>query len=155
MIEVFPNEATLAIEAAAAAAQALAGALASRGQASLIGTGGRSPAPVYDVLCHVDLDWRAVRVSLSDDRFLPPSSPDSNERLVRDRLLLGRAAAATYVPLYSDQPDPETAARLAEPAIAQMLPCDMLFLGLGEDGHIASLIPGSPVMEAVRVPPSA
>ncbi|MFD3264799.1 6-phosphogluconolactonase [Phenylobacterium ferrooxidans] len=148
MIETFADEAVLAAAAAAAAADVLRAGLALRGHATLIGTGGRSPAPVYDALREIDLDWGRVTVSLSDDRFLPMTSPDSNERLVRERLLQGRAAAATFLSLYANTPSPEAAADIAEPQLRALAPFDMLFLGMGEDGHVASLIPGSPVMEA-------
>ena len=148
MIESFADEAALAAAAAAATVSALAAGLHARGHASLIGTGGRSPAPVYDRLKDADLDWGRVTVSLSDDRFQPVTSPDSNERLVRERLLVGRAAAATFLPLYANGPSPEVAADIAEPHLRALAPFDMLFLGMGEDGHVASLIPGSPVMHA-------
>lgn len=148
MIETFADEAALAAAAAAATADVLRAGLALRGHATLIGTGGRSPAPVYDALRDADLDWGRVTVGLSDDRFLPMTSPDSNERLVRERLLQGRAAAATFLSLYANTPSPEAAADIAEPQLRALAPFDMLFLGMGEDGHVASLIPGSPVMEA-------
>ena len=148
MIETFADEAALAAAAAAATADVLRAGLALHGRATLIGTGGRSPAPVYDALREVDLDWGRVTVGLSDDRFLPMTSPDSNERLVRERLLQGKAAAATFLPLYADTASPEAAADIAEPQLRALAPFDMLFLGMGEDGHIASLIPGSSVMEA-------
>lgn len=146
MIETFANEAELAAAAAKATVAALAAGLAVRDQASLVGTGGRSPAPVYDALQNADLDWGRVTVTLSDDRFVPPTSPDSNEALVRARLLQGRAAAATFLPLYSNAPSPEACAEIAEPHLRALAPFDMLFLGMGEDGHVASLIPGSPAM---------
>lgn len=148
MIEIFTDEAALAAAAAAVTQDALGAGLAARGHASLIGTGGRSPAPVYDLLSDAALDWGRVTVSLSDDRFLPPTSPESNERLVRARLLQGRAAAATFLPLYSAVATPEACAAIAEPRLRALAPFDMLFLGMGEDGHVASLIPGSPVMTA-------
>lgn len=147
MIETFADEAALAATAATATVAVLTAGLAARGHASLIGAGGRSPAPVYDALQDADLDWGRVTVSLSDDRFLPPTSPDSNERLVRERLLQGRAAAATFLPLYANAPSPAAAADIAEPHVRALAPFDMLFLGMGEDGHVASLIPGSPVMD--------
>lgn len=146
MIESFADEAELAVAAAGATVAALTTGLAARGHASLVGTGGRSPAPVYDALQDVDLDWGRVTVTLSDDRFVPPASPDSNEALVRDRLLRGHAAAASFLPLYANVPSPEACAEIAEPHLRALAPFDMLFLGMGEDGHIASLIPGSPVM---------
>ncbi|MBR7618222.1 6-phosphogluconolactonase [Phenylobacterium sp. 20VBR1] len=148
MIETFADEAALAAAAAAATVEALAAGLAARGHASLIGTGGRSPTPVYDLLSGADVNWGRVTVGLSDDRFVPITSPDSNERLVCERLLRGRAAPASFLPLYANVPSPEAAADIAEPHLRALAPFDMLFLGMGEDGHVASLIPGSPVMTA-------
>ncbi|CAN5830556.1 6-phosphogluconolactonase [soil metagenome] len=148
MIESFADEAALAAAAAAATVEVLGAGLTARGYASLIGTGGRAPAPVYDLLSEADLDWGRVTVGLSDDRLVPVTSPDSNERLVRERLLRGRAALASFLPLYSNAPSPEACADIAEPHVRALAPFDMLFLGMGEDGHVASLIPGSPVMEA-------
>ena len=146
MIETFPDPDALADAACAAAVRALQAAIADRGRASLIGTGGRSPAPVYDRLSRAELDWARVTVSLSDDRLVPDDDPASNEKLVRERLLVGPAAAARFEPLRCDASDPQACADLAEPRLAALAPYDILFLGMGEDGHVASLIPGSPVL---------
>jgi len=125
---------------AAAAAQAvavqLAAGLAARGRASLVATGGRSPGPVYDRLKDADLDWAHVAVTLSDERQVDVDSPNANVRQLRERLFIGPAAAARYLPLTD----------YAEPALRALMPFDAVVLGMGEDGHIASLIPGSPVM---------
>ena len=138
MIETFPSAAA----AADAAAEAIEGQLAPPGPKRLVVTGGRSPGPVYDRLANADLDWSRVTVTLSDDRFVDPTSPDSNERLVRERLLRGRAAGAHFAPLKGRGPAPRVDAARAEPAIRALLPFDAVLLGVGEDGHIASLFAG-------------
>lgn len=148
MIETFPTVAA----AAEAAAEAIEGQLASPGPKHLVVTGGRSPGPVYDRLAKADLDWSRVTVTLSDDRFVDPSSSDSNERLVRERLLQGRAAAAHFVPLKGRGPAPRVDAARAEPAIRALLPFDAVLLGVGEDGHIASLFPGARGLSAALDP---
>ena len=148
MIETFPDADALADAAAAATIRALAAGLAARGHATLIGTGGRSPGPLYDRLARADLDWGRVTVSLSDDRFVPAADPNSNEGLVRARLLVGPAAAATFQPLRYAVPTPEASAEAAEPHLHALAPFDMLLLGMGEDGHVASLIPGDPDLAA-------
>ena len=147
MLETFANPALLAQAAAAAVQAALSVAIAERGAAVLVATGGRSPAPVYDLLAQAPLDWGSVTVTLSDDRFVPPTSPDSNERLVRDRLLVAKAASARFTPLSFDVANVKEAALRAEPEVKALAPYDVMLLGMGEDGHIASLIPGSPVMD--------
>lgn len=147
MLETFANPALLAQAAAAAVQAALSAAIAERGAAVLVATGGRSPAPVYDLLAQAPLDWGSVTVTLSDDRFVPPTSPESNERLVRERLLVAKAASAQFTPLSFDVANVKEAALRAEPGVKALAPYDVMLLGMGEDGHVASLIPGSPVMD--------
>jgi len=136
MIETFASQAELADAAAQAVEACLAAALDARARASLVATGGRSPGPVYDRLCQADLDWAHVAVTLSDERHVDVNSPQSNARLLRERLFVGPAAAARFLPLTD----------YAEPALAKLMPFDAVVLGMGEDGHIASLITGSPVL---------
>jgi 6-phosphogluconolactonase len=137
MIETYPTSAALAEAAAAGVAARLAEALRTHGRAALVATGGRSPGPVYDRLRKAPLDWARVVVTLSDERCVPETSPDSNARLVRERLLVGEARKAHLLSLW---PEPEPA------ALEALLPFDAVLLGMGEDGHIASLIPGSPAL---------
>ncbi|WP_293351989.1 6-phosphogluconolactonase [Phenylobacterium sp.] len=140
MIETFPNGAALADAAAQAVSAQLVAALRTHGRAGLVATGGRSPGPIYDRLSVTTaLDWTRVVVTLSDERCVTPDDPDSNAGLVRARLLKGVAARAHILPLW---PPPEPA------ALAALLPFDAVMLGMGEDGHVASLIPGDPGLEA-------
>jgi 6-phosphogluconolactonase len=140
--------------AADACADALAGALPERGPATLVVTGGSSPGPVYDDLASRDLDWRRVTVTLSDDRWVDLGSSDSNERLVRERLLTERAAEARLVGLVRSAADPTANAAAVEAEIARLLPSAAVLLGMGEDGHIASLFPADPDLPA-RLDPDA
>src|ERR1700740_1406290 len=119
MLEIFPGSDALADAAADAIEAALQGALDARGRASLVATGGRSPGPVYDRLAGADLDWAHVAVTLSDERQVDADSPNSNARLLRERLFQGRAAAPQFLPL-SDY---------AEPALKKLMPFDAVVLG--------------------------
>jgi 6-phosphogluconolactonase len=143
-IETFPGPDA----AADAAAEAIVGRLAPPGRRRLVVTGGRTPGPVYDRLAKVDLDWSRITVTLSDERFVDPTSSDSNERLVRERLLQGHAAEAAFEPLKGAGPTPEDDAAAAEPRMRALTPFDAVLLGMGEDGHIGSLFPGAPALGA-------
>lgn len=146
-VEVFDSADAAADAACAAIVARLKAALIEKGAANLCVTGGSSPGPVYDRLKDADLDWSHVAITLSDERWVEESSPDSNARLVRDRLLQGRAAAARFVNLKGEETDPVHGAWAADLKVAPLEPFDAVLLGMGEDGHICSLFPGNPVLD--------
>jgi 6-phosphogluconolactonase len=137
MVETYATPHALAQAAAQAVTQALDEGLRLRKRASLVATGGRSPGPVYDLLRDADLDWARIDITFSDERCVAADDAQSNQKLLTDHLLQGAAAQAHVVPLW---PQPE------EAALAVLQPFDLLMLGMGEDGHVASLIPGSPTL---------
>jgi 6-phosphogluconolactonase len=148
MIEIFPDAQTQAAAAAAAIVDRLSYRLRLKGSASLVVTGGRSPGAVYDALSAAPLDWSKVSVTLSDERFVDTTSPDSNERLVRERLLQGRAARAQFLSLRGAAETSEVAAAEASEALRAWPTFEVVLLGMGEDGHVASLFPASPALAA-------
>jgi 6-phosphogluconolactonase len=110
----------------------------------LVVPGGSSPEPVLARLAVAELPWDRVTVTLTDERWVSPETTDSNEGLIRKTLLNGRAAAARFVGLKTSHPSPEAALKVANEAIASIpRPFDIVVLGMGEDGHTASLFPGS------------
>lgn len=126
-------------------AEALARAVRERGQASLVLSGGRTPVPFLEALAAHRLAWRSVSVTLADERWVPVDSADSNERLIREHLLHGPAADARFVGLYTGTPHPAAGEAACAEALATVpRPFDVVVLGMGGDGHTASLFPGSP-----------
>ncbi|MDV7338533.1 6-phosphogluconolactonase [Terasakiella sp. A23] len=125
--------------------------LQSDGTASIALSGGRSPAPMLDALSGHDLDWQNVTVTLVDDRWVPVGSDRSNEALVRNHLLQGPAAAAQFIGLTTDHKTPEEGLDGVERQLSTLpLPFASLFIGLGEDGHTASLFPCAPAQELAQ-----
>ncbi len=128
-------------------AGALRAAIDSHGQATLVVSGGRSPIAFFKALAQQPLPWAKVLVSLADERWVPTSHEDSNEALVRRHLLQGPAAEARLLGLYHSAGSLEEAAELTEQALRDLPVIDVLVLGMGTDGHTASLFPGSPNLE--------
>lgn len=125
-------------------ATVLGEAIATRGTASLALSGGRSPKPVLEALARTPLDWSKVVVTLVDERWVATDAPDSNERLLRETLLTGPAAAAQFAPMKNDAPDAYAGQPAVEAAFAAVpWPLDIVLLGMGEDGHTASLFPAA------------
>lgn len=153
-----------------ALAHAIAGdlgqALRQNPAASFCVPGGTTPGPVFDSLAEVPLDWDRVTVFLNDERWVDEDSDRSNARMVRGRLLQGRAGAAAFVPLWRPAARPEDALDEVEADLAPHLPISVLLLGMGADMHTASLFPGAdrlaealspeaPAVMALRAPGAA
>jgi len=135
---------TLSTTLAADVAKRLRAAIATKGQACLVLSGGRSPVPFLEQLATEALDWSKVTVSLADERWVPVEHADSNAGLLARHLFQGAAAKARFVGLYRQAEQLDAAADSADQALAALPAIDVLVLGMGDDGHTASLFPGSP-----------
>ena len=140
----FDSPAQLANELAAAVAEQLLNAIAANGVATLVVSGGRSPVAFFQSLAAHTLDWSKVVISLADERWVPVEHPDSNAGLLKRYLLQGPAAKARFLGLYSAAANLDEAAKAADQALAELPTIDVLVLGMGDDGHTASLFPNSP-----------
>lgn len=140
---------------AAATAEALRAALEQtlqrRGEAAIAVPGGRTVEAVLPQLFAEPLDWDRVTIVLCDERWVAPEAAESNERLVRG-LMRGPGAAARFVGLMTDHASPSDALADREAALAHCpLPFSWVLLGMGEDGHVASLFPGAEILPGARL----
>jgi 6-phosphogluconolactonase len=126
----------------------LADAILKRGRATLVVSGGSTPKGFFRALAKRALDWSRLTVTLADDRWVGPDHPDSNERLVRENLLTGAAGAATFIALVADAAHPGDAEAEIAGRLAHLGTVDVMILGMGGDGHFASLFPGSAALPA-------
>ncbi|WP_409281746.1 6-phosphogluconolactonase [Pseudomonas defluvii] len=140
----YASPALLAEDLARNVAERLSAAIAANGQATLVVSGGRSPVMFFQCLARRSLDWSKVVVSLADERWVPVEHVDSNAGLLKRYLLVGAAAKARFIGLYRASASLEAAALDADQALAELPPIDVLVLGMGDDGHTASLFPASP-----------
>jgi len=119
-------------------------AIKSRGRASLVVSGGRTPLPLFKQLSETDIEWDKVDITLADERWVSADHEASNTALVKANLIQNKASNANFVELKTDDADANDGVAAAEAAIATMSqPFDALILGMGEDGHTASLFPCS------------
>jgi 6-phosphogluconolactonase len=117
-------------------------AIKEQGVAALAVSGGLTPKPLFAALSRIDLPWEKVVVTLVDERWVRSDHPDSNEKLVREHLLIGPAAAATLLPLKNSATDPFDGTRKCCESIGAIgKTLDVVVLGMGSDGHTASFFP--------------
>ncbi|TSC22990.1 6-phosphogluconolactonase [Corallococcus sp. Z5C101001] len=133
-------------EAADWLARELTQALARKSRVSLALSGGNTPKAAYRALAEHPLPWERVDVYFVDERFVPPDHPDSNYQLVKQTLLDPlKLPDAQVFRMQGEREDHDAAARDYEKALPARL--DVVLIGLGEDGHTASLFPGHPALK--------
>ncbi|KTD21120.1 6-phosphogluconolactonase [Legionella londiniensis] len=128
----YESKEILSQEFAAKIRAILSEAIALRNQAFLAVSGGQTPLQLFKILSKIELAWHLVTVTLVDERIVDVNSPESNEYWVKRYLLQGKASRANFISLHAQN---------INETVAALPPFDVLILGMGEDGHTASLFP--------------
>ncbi|MCK5645046.1 MAG: 6-phosphogluconolactonase, partial [Gammaproteobacteria bacterium] len=137
------NAPALAVAVAGLIARQLNDVIAADGSASLVVPGGNTAKLVLPALATENVAWSKVTVTLADERWVSADHPDSNEQIVRETLLRGKAAKARLISLKTEASHPSQAIQKLDTRLSKLpRPFSCVFLGMGEDGHIASLFPG-------------
>ncbi len=121
----------------------LSASVASKGHASILFSGGRTPAPAYRQIASAEIDWSRVSIGLVDDRWVDEPDPASNGYLVRQTVIDAGAGAAKFVPMKTAHGSPFDAEIDLNVAYQPFEAPDVAILGMGPDGHTASWFPGS------------
>jgi 6-phosphogluconolactonase len=139
----FPDRESLDQALAAYVVSRLQHGITERGTAHLVVSGGSTPIHLFSILADADVEWGRVVVLLADERWVQVDHEDSNERLVRQTLLTGKAKSAQFLSLLPS-PDDEITNISGLSTLLRSLPrFDVVLLGMGEDAHTASLFPCS------------
>ncbi|HEY9847735.1 MAG TPA: 6-phosphogluconolactonase [Candidatus Caenarcaniphilales bacterium] len=154
-IEVLPDLASLIERSLEITLVEIHDALSQRGQCTLALAGGSTPKPLYEALATQNLPWEKLHIFWGDERYVPPDHPDSNQRMARlawlDRVPI---PASNVHPMPTDEADPAVAAQHYEQHLQTFFKVesgfptlDLIFLGIGNDGHTASLFPHTEALQ--------
>ncbi len=141
----------VAQHAAAAVEQAAAAAIAARGLFHWVLAGGSTPKRCYELLREADIDWPKVHVWFGDERCLPAGDAERNDRMADEALLNHVAIPPLQIHRIDAESGPEVAADHYAALLADVAQMDLVLLGMGEDGHTASLFPGNSALDDQRL----
>jgi 6-phosphogluconolactonase len=140
----FPDRKKLVIALTEKIGELLTRGIQDNGQASLAVSGGSTPVELFQTLSNLNIPWQQIVITLVDERWVEPAADDSNEHLVRTHLLKNKAAAATFIGMKNTAATAGTGETECEQQLQKVpRPFDVLILGMGNDGHTASLFPGA------------
>lgn len=134
----FENKTALQSAAAKWLEAALKDAIARRGSAVFMGSGGTTPGPIYETLSHARLDWENVHVGLCDERWVDDQHPASNGAMLERTLLQNAATLASYIPMKVDGDDPFKSVEVVNELYQEAGLTDVMLLGMGPDAHTLS-----------------
>lgn len=141
------NATESAMQLAKAVAQNLRSVLTQQERATLAVSGGKSPVAFFQALSQIELEWQRINITLVDERLVPTQHSDSNTQLVRQNLLQNQAAVANWLPMVDDEADEAALKNIANAvdfALNHFVQADIVVLGMGNDGHTASIFPQAP-----------
>jgi 6-phosphogluconolactonase len=133
-MEIFNDRDSASASAAQLIVACLNAQLQQQDRASLMVSGGSTPSACFKALSETDIPWSRIDITTTDERDVPTAHPDSNEKMVHEKLMVSNAACANFVKLGTDR-------------TRGLRPFACTLVGIGEDGHIASLFPDSPQLE--------
>ena len=139
----FENTSALDMSLSSEVSERLNNAIQKQGKASLILSGGRTPLGFFHQLSKQVLDWSKVTVTLADERWVKNDHKDSNEKLVKENLLINEAHCAKFLSLKNDFDTAVAGEAQLEKELAEYGQFTVVILGMGDDGHTASLFPCS------------
>ena len=145
---IFDTKADLASQLADDVATRLQDKVTSNGVASIAVSGGSTPKVFFEKLSQRDIDWDKVSIIMVDERYVPPGDDRSNEKLIRDNLLQGKAASAKLVSFWQEGQNIDQAEATLDGILKAYPNIDITVLGMGLDGHTASFFPGGNNLEA-------
>jgi 6-phosphogluconolactonase len=144
----FDSKAALTAELSTTLEQSLRDGIAKDGRAVLMVSGGSSPAPAYKHLSTLDLNWQNIDVAMVDERWVAPTHEKSNEAFLKSTLLQNYGADANFITMKNEADTAVNGASACEAAYQQLKsPYDVTILGMGPDGHTASLFPNAQGLE--------
>jgi 6-phosphogluconolactonase len=144
----FENTSALDAALTAKVSDLLKAAIAAEGKASLVVSGGRTPVGFFHLLSQCQLDWSKVTVALADERWVNADHAASNEKLVRENLLINEAFSAEYLALKNTAENAVDGEAECQQRLNAVGRFTVVILGMGDDGHTASLFPGAEALPA-------
>ncbi len=155
LLHEFTHQQDLIVALSDAVGSLLVQAIEQTGRASLAVSGGSTPKSLFERLSNLNIPWDQVVLTLVDERWVNVESEDSNEHLVRTRFLKNRAAKATFIGMKNTAQSAAAGEQECERLLQHVpRPFDLVILGMGNDGHTASLFPGARQLSAATAPDS-